>query len=181
MRKTGLFSSLIPSSGLSLAGHVARHPKAGPAIALDRLEPKAAGRTAGPAFVQPAAAADHYEVIPQAVRHHAVFRPLRIFLGTLLVVIRVITSTATSPTAVQRKGLSCAARRRSALTRRTRGPVQHAWQRLAPSFFHPKNGGSPDNPAESDAREFCTKLSALPEEKKAGRTSCPSLSRTGLA
>jgi formylglycine-generating enzyme required for sulfatase activity len=43
-----------------------------------------------------------------------------------------------------------------------------------PSFFHPKNGGSPDHPADqvrwNDAREFCTKLSALPEEKKAGRT-----------
>jgi formylglycine-generating enzyme required for sulfatase activity len=43
-----------------------------------------------------------------------------------------------------------------------------------PSFFHPKNGGGPDHPAEQvrwgDAREFCTKLSALPEEKKAGRT-----------
>src|SRR5262249_51247266 len=43
-----------------------------------------------------------------------------------------------------------------------------------PSFFHPKNGGSLDHPAEQvrlgDARAFCTKLSALPEEKKAGRT-----------
>jgi formylglycine-generating enzyme required for sulfatase activity len=42
------------------------------------------------------------------------------------------------------------------------------------SFFHPKNGGSLDHPAEQvrfgDAREFCKKLSALPEEKKAGRT-----------
>jgi formylglycine-generating enzyme required for sulfatase activity len=43
-----------------------------------------------------------------------------------------------------------------------------------PSFFHSKNGGSPDHPAEQvrwgDAREFCKKLSALPEERKAGRT-----------
>jgi formylglycine-generating enzyme required for sulfatase activity len=43
-----------------------------------------------------------------------------------------------------------------------------------PSFFQPKNGGSPDHPAEQvrwgDAREFCARLSALPEEKKAGRT-----------
>jgi formylglycine-generating enzyme required for sulfatase activity len=43
-----------------------------------------------------------------------------------------------------------------------------------PSFFHPKNGGSVDHPAEqvpwNDARVFCTKLSALAEEKKAGRT-----------
>jgi formylglycine-generating enzyme required for sulfatase activity len=43
-----------------------------------------------------------------------------------------------------------------------------------PSFFQPRNGGSPDHPAEqvrwAEAREFCTKLSALPEEKKAGRT-----------
>jgi len=43
-----------------------------------------------------------------------------------------------------------------------------------PSFFHPKNGGSFDHPAEQvrwgEAREFCTRLSALAEEKKAGRT-----------
>jgi formylglycine-generating enzyme required for sulfatase activity len=43
-----------------------------------------------------------------------------------------------------------------------------------PSFFQPRNGGSPDHPAEQvrwgDARAFCTKLSAFPEEKKAGRT-----------
>src|SRR5262245_15021491 len=42
-----------------------------------------------------------------------------------------------------------------------------------PSFFHPKNGGSPDHPVDqviwSEAGEFCQKLSALPEEKKAGR------------
>jgi formylglycine-generating enzyme required for sulfatase activity len=46
--------------------------------------------------------------------------------------------------------------------------------RKNPSFFHPRNGGSLDHPAEQvrwgEAREFCTKLSALPEEKKAGRT-----------
>jgi formylglycine-generating enzyme required for sulfatase activity len=43
-----------------------------------------------------------------------------------------------------------------------------------PSFFHPKNGGSLDHPAEqvkwNDARVFCANLSALAEEKKAGRT-----------
>jgi formylglycine-generating enzyme required for sulfatase activity len=43
-----------------------------------------------------------------------------------------------------------------------------------PSFFQAKNGGSPDHPAEQvrwgDAHEFCRKLAALPEEKKAGRT-----------
>jgi formylglycine-generating enzyme required for sulfatase activity len=43
-----------------------------------------------------------------------------------------------------------------------------------PSFFQPRNGGGPDHPAEQvrwrEAREFCTKLSALPEEKRAGRT-----------
>ena len=43
-----------------------------------------------------------------------------------------------------------------------------------PSFFHPKNGGGLDHPAEQvrwgEAREFCARLSALPEEKKAGRT-----------
>jgi formylglycine-generating enzyme required for sulfatase activity len=42
-----------------------------------------------------------------------------------------------------------------------------------PSFFNPKNGGSPDHPAEQvrwgDARQFCARLSALPEEKQAGR------------
>ena len=50
-----------------------------------------------------------------------------------------------------------------------------------PSFFNPKKGGSPDHPAEQvrwgDAREVCTKLSALPEEKKAGRTYRDILSR----
>jgi formylglycine-generating enzyme required for sulfatase activity len=43
-----------------------------------------------------------------------------------------------------------------------------------PSFFRPNNGGSADHPVEQvrwgDARTFCRKLSALPEEKKAGRT-----------
>jgi formylglycine-generating enzyme required for sulfatase activity len=43
-----------------------------------------------------------------------------------------------------------------------------------PSFFQPNRGGSPDHPAEQvrwrEAQMFCTKLSALPEEKKAGRT-----------
>jgi formylglycine-generating enzyme required for sulfatase activity len=43
-----------------------------------------------------------------------------------------------------------------------------------PSFFHPRNGGSPEHPVEQvrwdEARGFCTKLSALPDEKKAGRT-----------
>jgi formylglycine-generating enzyme required for sulfatase activity len=43
-----------------------------------------------------------------------------------------------------------------------------------PSFFQPRNGGSPDHPAEQvrwgDARAFCAELSALAEEKKAGRT-----------
>jgi formylglycine-generating enzyme required for sulfatase activity len=43
-----------------------------------------------------------------------------------------------------------------------------------PSFFQPRNGGGPDHPAEQvrwgEAREFCARLSALPEEKKAGRT-----------
>ncbi|OAI54444.1 hypothetical protein AYO44_14980 [Planctomycetaceae bacterium SCGC AG-212-F19] len=43
-----------------------------------------------------------------------------------------------------------------------------------PSFFHPKNGGSPDHPVDQvvpgDAAGFCQKLSNLPEEKKAGRS-----------
>jgi formylglycine-generating enzyme required for sulfatase activity len=43
-----------------------------------------------------------------------------------------------------------------------------------PSFFGQRNGGSSDHPAEqvrwNEAREFCAKLSALPEEMKAGRT-----------
>jgi formylglycine-generating enzyme required for sulfatase activity len=43
-----------------------------------------------------------------------------------------------------------------------------------PSFFHPKNGGSLDHPVEQarwgEARDFCARLSARPEEKQAGRS-----------
>jgi formylglycine-generating enzyme required for sulfatase activity len=45
---------------------------------------------------------------------------------------------------------------------------------MNPSFFQPSKGGSPDHPAEQvrwgAAQDFCRRLSALPEEKKAGRT-----------
>jgi formylglycine-generating enzyme required for sulfatase activity len=43
-----------------------------------------------------------------------------------------------------------------------------------PSFFQRTKGGGPDHPVEQvrwgEAREFCRKLGARPEEKKAGRT-----------
>jgi formylglycine-generating enzyme required for sulfatase activity len=43
-----------------------------------------------------------------------------------------------------------------------------------PSFFQANKGGGPDHPAEQvrwgEAREFCRRLAALPEEKKGGRT-----------
>jgi formylglycine-generating enzyme required for sulfatase activity len=48
-----------------------------------------------------------------------------------------------------------------------------AVMRTNPAHFQRKNGGSPDHPVEQvswdDATEFCRRLSALAEEKKAGR------------
>jgi len=55
----------------------------------------------------------------------------------------------------------------------TQGQFQKIMGKNA-SFFQPNKGGSPDHPAEQvrwrEALVFCRKLSALPEEKKAGRT-----------
>jgi formylglycine-generating enzyme required for sulfatase activity len=55
----------------------------------------------------------------------------------------------------------------------TQGQYQKVMGKNA-SFFRPNNGGGPDHPVEqvrwNEARAFCTRLSALPEEKKAGRT-----------
>jgi formylglycine-generating enzyme required for sulfatase activity len=55
--------------------------------------------------------------------------------------------------------------------------TQSQFQRIMgknPSFFQPRNGGSPDHPVEqvrwAEARAFCERLSAVPQEKKAGRT-----------
>jgi formylglycine-generating enzyme required for sulfatase activity len=55
--------------------------------------------------------------------------------------------------------------------------TQGQYQKLMagnPSFFNPNNGGSRDHPVEQvrwgGALAFCNKLTALPEEKKAGRT-----------
>jgi formylglycine-generating enzyme required for sulfatase activity len=54
--------------------------------------------------------------------------------------------------------------------------TQDQWSKVMsknPSFFHAKNGGGPDHPVEQllwrEAVAFCKELSALPEEKKAGR------------
>jgi len=56
--------------------------------------------------------------------------------------------------------------------------TQAEWQKVmgkpSPSRFHARNGGGPDHPAEnvrwSDAMNYCRRLTALPAEKKAGRT-----------
>ncbi|HEV3082696.1 MAG TPA: formylglycine-generating enzyme family protein, partial [Gemmataceae bacterium] len=56
----------------------------------------------------------------------------------------------------------------------TQGEWEKVTGKASPSLFHAKKGGGPDHPVENlrwyDAVDYCQKLTALPEEKKAGRT-----------
>src|SRR5205809_2365611 len=84
--------------GGSLAGHLTRHAKPYPAVAVAGHEAEAVGGTAAAALIQPAAAPDHQEeTTAEAGRHYPFRGAFRIFPGAVQVVVRVVPVAAPFP------------------------------------------------------------------------------------